>query len=278
MIFHFLGLVIFSFAPLLGSALQVRPSALDNLLKDVASFKAIQRHNATHNADTEIGLPVRECVTPVCDRSDDCKGPNCCHEVMLRALIQITNWFDEQDIEYVLLFGTLLGAHRDKSIIPWTADLDLGIYSRDSSKLYGQRDIPFSFGFADGYYFMRGCENRNLRIGHDFMTAKKGNCSNCVVVKQDELGEPGGWHLEKHGSYYIDIYQLDGLGSNDAQGCINANGGLPLSVSKVQIGGHQFTAPKNIEGCLEYDYGRRWQVPDIKHAAHGKARPGKRYR
>ena len=42
-------------------------------------------------------------------------------------LIDMTDRLDQAGITYFLHFGTLLGAHRGGAIIPWTADVDIGV-------------------------------------------------------------------------------------------------------------------------------------------------------
>merc|ERR1719272_1656280 len=101
------------------------------------------------------------CSTPVCDRSEICKGPLCCNTVMFEALSSVTDWFDRNSVDYVVLDGTLLGGARDKDIIPWTADLDIGISAKDVPKLINQTDIPFHFAYKHEVIIPRGCEDHN---------------------------------------------------------------------------------------------------------------------
>ena len=54
------------------------------------------------------------------------------------SLRQIKKIFDKHKIDFWLDFGTLLGAFRDKQIIPWDKDIDLGMWREDLQKL-----LPF---------------------------------------------------------------------------------------------------------------------------------------
>jgi hypothetical protein len=49
-------------------------------------------------------------------------------ELSIRALKKIKKTFDENNIEYWLDEGTLLGAVREKSFIPWDHDIDVGVW------------------------------------------------------------------------------------------------------------------------------------------------------
>lgn len=56
------------------------------------------------------------------------------------SLRQIKKIFDEHKIDFWLDFGTLLGAIRDKQIIPWDKDIDLGMWREDLQKLLSFED------------------------------------------------------------------------------------------------------------------------------------------
>lgn len=264
------------------SATQASLNSSDTQVLDEQAFKASSklkrlhrlRHGSAYDGGKRIGgwHPVPECVTPRCQRHEGCQGPSCCQEVMFRALVEITEFFDRNAIDYAILFGTLLGAARDKDIIPWTADLDIGIYQRDAPRLWNQDEIPFSFGFTPNYWFTRGCENRKRRLRDDTdATFASRNTTGYAVVSQSHLNKT--WHLDEVGSYYIDIYHLDGFGDHDTQGCVAKSGGLPLKTRNVTIRGHQFRAPATVEACLEFDYGKEWRTPLVEKTAHYQAGP-----
>jgi len=54
---------------------------------------------------------------------------------LVESLRQIKKIFDKHNIDFWLDFGTLLGAVRDKQIIPWDKDIDLGMWREDLQKL-----------------------------------------------------------------------------------------------------------------------------------------------
>lgn len=204
------------------------------------------------------GVPM-SCAIPMCDRSCS-HGVECCATQIFEALSQITSWMDSNNVEYVVLFGTLLGAHRDQDIIQWTGDLDLGIYSKDVAKLTAQRDIPWSFGYSDSFGIPRGCENNHTGFPGEYSKFQMGDGGFC------EAGDPSC-------SYYIDLYVLDEYehGGKIAENCTASSKDLDgrVSRSRVQIRGQQFYAPSEVEGCLEAQYGANWKVPDASESFHG---------
>ena len=50
-------------------------------------------------------------------------------------LLKVKKALDEAGVRFFLIFGTLLGAIRDKDLILWDKDIDLGIFYEDSWKL-----------------------------------------------------------------------------------------------------------------------------------------------
>jgi phosphorylcholine metabolism protein LicD len=65
---------------------------------------------------------------------------------MMRTLDAITN---HHQIEYSIAFGTLLGAVREKRIIPWDDDIDLYMKTKDLSKLRRVNLSPYTLDYRD---------------------------------------------------------------------------------------------------------------------------------
>jgi len=203
----------------------------------------------------QSGVPM-SCDIPMCSRNCS-EGAECCATQMFEALSEITSWMKKNDVEYSVLFGTLLGAHRDKDIIQWTADVDLGIYSKDVLKLTTQKDIPWGFGYQNSFKIPRGCENHHEGFPGEyskFQMANKGYCN-------------GG---DASCSYYIDLYVLDSAshGGDIAKSCIasSLDSGGHLKKTVVEIRGKEFDAPAEVEDCLVARYGSDWKTPDPRES------------
>jgi len=56
-------------------------------------------------------------------------------ESIINALSQVKEVFDKYEIEFWLDSGVLLGAIRDKKLIPWDHDVDLGAWYKDLDKI-----------------------------------------------------------------------------------------------------------------------------------------------
>jgi hypothetical protein len=59
--------------------------------------------------------------------SGDKEHPPCCSHLLRDMLLEVTQFFKQNDIEYFAHFGTLLGLVREKRVLLWTLDLDLAM-------------------------------------------------------------------------------------------------------------------------------------------------------
>ena len=53
----------------------------------------------------------------------------------IRLLKIVTETLDEHNVKYYLDFGTLIGAIRDKGLIPWDDDIDITLFNEEDYKL-----------------------------------------------------------------------------------------------------------------------------------------------
>jgi hypothetical protein len=85
--------------------------------------------------------------------------------ILIDLLKQVKHVLDEHNIEFWLECGTLLGAIRNGTLIPWEHDLDFGVWSEkvsDNTKLsIAQKfsEIGFKVFVTDNYITIKNSEN-----------------------------------------------------------------------------------------------------------------------
>ena len=79
-----------------------------------------------------IGKGVERCAYLNCSHSPQCTTQNktCCAFILKRSLLFLDTFFRRHNIPYVVIYGTLLGAVRNGTIIPWTHDVDIGFFNK----------------------------------------------------------------------------------------------------------------------------------------------------
>lgn len=69
-------------------------------------------------------------------------------EIAKENLLLFKKICDSVNLDFIVLFGTLLGAVRDKDFIGYDTDTDLGIFSGEEGKLMKAKDMLISNGFS----------------------------------------------------------------------------------------------------------------------------------
>src|SRR5690554_5817072 len=69
------------------------------------------------------------------------------HTSQLEIVDCITKLFDKLGIPYWLDSGSLLGLYRDKSLLKWDDDVDLGMWQKDVNQLYLNKQTLLNEGF-----------------------------------------------------------------------------------------------------------------------------------
>lgn len=77
---------------------------------------------------------------------------------LLTLLSALVRFFNDNNIDFFLLWGTLLGAKRNKKIIPWDDDIDIGMTRENYSKLLGVLDKLDDYGIQYLHY----CKNSKM--------------------------------------------------------------------------------------------------------------------
>lgn len=186
------------------------------------------------------------------------------------ALFAFKDLMDKHNIEFVLLYGALLGAYRNKRLLPWDVDIDVGIIFesyedfvdadifgllRDAYKS-GFRNVRFAHEFnVDRQYYKYPeiaslPENEQwrefLRIGHVHKYDYLGMLWRGVNLSLEQLENTDGW-------INIDCAPLiKGIHSLYYEcGC--------QQLGKVELYGEVFNTPSDTLRYLSDYYGKNWQ-------------------
>lgn len=147
--------------------------------------------------------------------------------------------FTRKGLRFSLVFGTLLGAVRDKSVINGDEDVDVFVESEDELR----NILPF--------------------------LQQNGLCL-CRIVKHKLYS-----FRIRGGKYYIDVYIKRPIYSIwGYRYCYLCGYVLPKKLisrfSPIEFLGDTYLAPKNPERFLEFWYGKTWRVPvSGDHSKHG---------
>lgn len=125
-------------------------------------------------------------------------------EEAFKVLASIAKLCDEYGLNYLLMYGTLLGAARHRGFIPWDDDIDIAMPRPDYEQLRmhigdGRDDLRFfDHTTAENYPYLIG------RVSSD----------GTRIHRDDEVGCGMG--------VFVDIYPIDALGDNYSFAVIKA--------------------------------------------------------
>ena len=255
------------------------------LLFAVTSIGLLQLYQQSHRIFTYFENKYHICAPPKCVRgcsassassasSTSSPGANtptfapsrfrsnqnrlpCCEDVLFQMVLDLSIFFDAENIEYSLTFGTLLGAVRNQDIIPNTADLDIYIPSKEwarTERAMLRWTTHHKWGADRTYRF--------------FFNDATQTTSMVTVTRICSMHTGAPWQLF-HSVYmddttftYADVY-----GDTDDEQDTFAP--LMRPVTQVCMRGHSFSAPCYSTYYLEYVYGSDWRQPD--HLSHGNS-------
>ena len=115
-----------------------------------------------------------------------------CEYEMLKEVIKV---FEQLDIPYFLLGGSVLGAIKYQGFIPWDDDIDIGLYRRDYEKFLTQ-----AIYHLPSHLFL---QNYQTDKEYTLIYSKVRNCNTTYIEKSSA-------HLEINHGVFIDIFPLDG--------------------------------------------------------------------
>ncbi len=173
----------------------------------------------------------------------------------ISLLEEVVSKLEEYRCNYWLDGGTLLGAVRDKKLIPWDHDLDVGIkYENETTleklilqlrKKYYIRALPF---LSDENIWKLG-KYRIIKVyPRKYLFFRNKLCLDIFIFYRDVLSETNQL-VYKYGVWnknaYYDHYLLDEL-------------------SNISFYGRNYSIPGETNDYLKAKYGDDWQVPKKK--------------
>ena len=209
---------------------------------------------------------IAKCDNTLATNYDGPDQPCCVH--VLRDMARI---FDEEmkelELDYAVTFGTLLGLRRADKIIPWTADNDFLIPSRDvANAMVAGWDVK-----KTGLAHLHQGINR-MCVTPDFYGGKLQKWS--YHVDEDTAASV---LLYNRGFPYIDFYVgekrifgRDEVFNEFAIGCKHLyRDVVPSRRAMFYNNSFALNIPANPEQILRTHYGRNWRVPKSDKDPHG---------
>ena len=125
------------------------------------------------------------------------------------AQLEILKYFDEKcaelNLDYYLVFGTLLGAIRHNGFIPWDADIDIAMFRRDYEALK-----DYFLSHSEPYLFYQHYETESCQLSPHAVLKVKGTH---VYFKNSSSLR----YKPKYDGIYIDIFPIDNVLSDEAK-------------------------------------------------------------
>ena len=234
------------------------------------STRAEQLVNASKREDPQP-IHWNRCRQGPCSKLDNCTVHDpraldkCCSIVIGQLLRGLHEFLRDKGVSFYIMFGTLLGAHRDGAIIPWTSDLDVVVEAEFTPVLERIHEWNETF-----YFWM---ENRH--IGRM-----------CIVDNDDENAKT--WGAWDKIPTYVDVYVPKHVGKNVAQSS-EAKTVFPVvprcvfntvdiygseiiqnsTFTQLRIRDVDVNAPARVVAILNHTYTTKWMNPDEARSPHG---------
>jgi len=219
----------------------------------------------------------------------------------VEALRQIKQILEEHNVEFWLSCGVLLGAVREKKIIPWDHDIDLATWDQNISKIkQAFNDIKnrgFEIYYSDFQQIIKILKEEseieialhtlkdNKAIIPVYMHNKIGQILDYInwtlIIKNPKI-KPGKAPLILT-TAIIKTFQIMPISLRknlikltkklyQKIGCKKAHAIIPshffTNLSTMEFYEMKFKAPKDAEGYLSYIYGKDWRTPKKDYVFH----------
>ena len=162
-------------------------------------------------------------------------------------LNEICEFFFKKDLKVFCAFGTLLGLIRDKTLIAWDNDIDMGIVNSENFSWEEFEKTLNQFGMKKIRHFIY-----------------KGNITEQTYLK-DHITIDFFLYEVENGQMSAKVYFRDPTikyNSNQEYSVRIRTSPMVKNISLKRAGDISFLAPDNSEEYLESVYGRSWRVPD----------------
>ncbi len=186
------------------------------------------------------------------------------------ALFKFKDLMDDHGIEFVLLYGALLGAYRNKRLLPWDVDIDIEIVFNDyedfvNIDIFGLLRDAYKEGFKDARWAHEFVVDTGYFKYPDVgLLPEKEQWIEFLKVDSTWITERFGMHWqgnnssigllrERNGVVYVDCLILV-KGVHKLYGWCD---GRPLG--KVVLYDETFNTPPDIEFYLSDYYGKNWR-------------------
>jgi len=156
------------------------------------------------------------------------KGGNMNIGAMTSNMLVFKEVMDGAGIPFILIFGTLLGAIREKGFIVYDSDVDVACYAQDHKKIINVVKTLESKGFY--------VPNKNECPLHDHFFVRNGE--RIDIWWFDEIDDD--WVYDKYIRYNKKYFD---------------------NPESIEFLGTAFLVPNNPEKFLELTYGEDWKVP-----------------
>lgn len=177
--------------------------------------------------------------------------------------------FNKHNIHYFLLYGTVLGMYREKRILPWDGDIDLGIFVESYDAMLGcKKDFE-----KKGYSFIQ-----KVQYGRIFICDKKDAVYYTDTKKDTWPHVP--WHISI--SYFTkdwdNAVEIQLFNNDLFQRWFGRKNWLYTLFTLLRVK-HEvyplnwfenlnyingFPVPSCTDKYLKYVYGKNWRIPDSK--------------
>jgi hypothetical protein len=146
------------------------------------------------------------------------------------VLIDVYEVAKKKDLQFFLVYGTSLGAYRDKGFIEHDYDIDLGIYLKDKKKLI---EVI-----------------QELVADKGFKVYKISELEESIGIVRDNIPVEFGLFSKKGENYLYDNEKVYNIPARYLD-----------RLDEINFLDRTFYVPHDIEGYLKYQYGEDWNLP-----------------